>query len=258
MPYDLLGLYLKLPVFGMVLARLGGMLMFQPLLAGLVIPPTIRALLIVGLAALVTPFVEVTGETADTFGGMTLALGAQLLLGGLMGLAVRMCFIGLQMGGLLIAQESGLAFGQIADPTTGARQSVLSSFYLQVAAMIYLSVGGHRVLVAASLDSFRNMPLLGGTETITLGAQLLLDALAVGGELAVRVAAPVVLTLFLVNVAMGFISRTVPQLNIATVGFSLKSLVAFSIMAVSLPSAVTAFTEALGEIMGYLHEFLGS
>jgi flagellar biosynthetic protein FliR len=74
----------------------------------------------------------------------------------------------------------------------------------------------------------------------------------------VRVAAPVILTLFLVNAAMGFVSRTVPQLNILTIGFSLKGLVAFVLMAISLPAALEAFTDALETTVGWITELVGS
>jgi len=257
MPYELIGHYLKLPVFVMVASRLGAMIMMQPVFGALSVSMKLRALFAMGLAALVTPFVDVQHDLPDTPGGLALAMGAEILLGLLMGLAVRICFLGLQMGGQLVAQESGLAFGQIADPSTGDQQSVLSTFYLQLGAVVYLILGGHRMLVAACLDNFRTIPLLGEGGTFLAGAELLVGALAVGVEMAVRVAAPTVLTLFLVNIAMGFVSRTVPQINIATVGFSLKGLVAFFVIAISLPSAAAAFTDALERVTGWLMDLTG-
>jgi flagellar biosynthetic protein FliR len=254
MPYELIEQYLRLPVFVMVASRLGALIMIQPLFGALSVPIRLRALFVIGLAALVTPCVRADRGFPDTVGGLVLAMGGEILLGMLIGLAVRICFLGLQMGGLLIAQESGLAFGQIADPSTGDTQSVLSTLYLQLGAVVYLIVGGHRVLVAACLDSFQTIPLLGDSGSCLAGADLVIDAMAVGGQIAVRVAAPAVVTLFLVNVAMGFVSRTVPQINIATVGFSLKGLVAFFVIAISLPSAMAAFTDALECVVGFVME----
>ena len=75
-----------------------------------------------------------------------------------------------------------------------------------------------------------------------------------GMTVAIRVAAPAVITLLLITVALGFISRTVPQLNIATVGFSLKSLIAFVIMAVSLPTAMEIFTDQLVNVVGLIEQ----
>ncbi|HOO16762.1 MAG TPA: flagellar biosynthetic protein FliR, partial [Phycisphaerae bacterium] len=82
--------------------------------------------------------------------------------------------------------------------------------------------------------------------------------LTVASATAIRIAAPAVLTLFLVNLAMGFIARTVPQLNVVTVGFSIKALIGFAIMAVALPSAMNAFVSALDISLEWLHELIGT
>jgi len=258
MPLELLATYLKLPVFALVLSRLAGLIMFQPIIGGYGIPRNVQILLLLGLAALVTPFVKLSGATQLGPLAIVFAMGNELLLGVLMGLAVRMCFLGLQLGGQLIAQESGLAFGRVADPTTGAQQSILSGLYLQLGAVIFLIVGGHRVLLAVTLDTFNVIPLLGDQGTFIRGVGLVFDALTLGGEIAVRVAAPVILTLFLVTAAMGFVSRTVPQFNILTVGFSVKGLVGFVLMAISLPAALEVFTNALETVVGWIMELVGS
>ncbi len=258
MPFELFATYMKLPVFVLVASRLGGLIMFQPIIGGYAIPPNIRVLLVIGLAAMVTPFVQLGGAIPTQPLGIVFAMGSEVLLGALMGLVVRTCFLGLQMGGQVIAQESGLAFGRIADPTTGVEQSIISNLYLQLGAVIFLIVGGHRVVVAIALDTFKTIPLLGDSDTFIHGTDLLLDALTLGGEIAIRVAAPVILTLFLVNAAMGFISRTVPHFNILTIGFSIKGLVGFMLMAISLPSALEAFMDALEITVGWIATLVGS
>ena len=258
MPHELFALYMKLPVFMMVFARLAGLIMFQPILGALSIPMRIRAIFIIGLSALVTPFVHSAGVMPHTLFGLAIALGGEMLLGMLVGLVVAICFVGVQMGGTLVAQESGLAFGQIADPSTGEQMAVLSAVYVQLTGVVYLIVGGHRALLSVCLDTFETIPLLGETGLAQAGADMLVDALTVGGAVAIRVAAPAVLTLFLVNMALGFISRTVPQLNIVTIGFSLKALIGFVIMAISLPSAMMAFTDALELSLGWLSQLTGS
>jgi flagellar biosynthetic protein FliR len=257
MPLELLATYLKLPVFALVVSRLGGLIMFQPILGGYAIPRNMRVLLILGLAALVTPFVELSATAPTTPAGILLAMGNELLLGVLMGLTVGMCFLGLQIGGQIIAQESGLAFGRVADPTTGAQQTIFSNLYLQLGAVVFLIVGGHRALVAVALDTFDAIPLLGDAGTFSRGVGAAFDALTLGAEIGLRVAAPVLLTLFLVTAAMGFVSRTIPQFNILTVGFSVKGLVGFVLMAISLPAALEAFTDALEATVGWVAGLAG-
>ncbi len=257
MPYELLATYLKLPVFALVASRLGGLLMFQPVLGALAIPTRLRAMLILGLAAMITPFVALPANAPDTPLELLLAMTTEVLLGGIIGLAGVIAFLGLQWGGLLVAMESGLAFGRVVNPTTEEDETVVGIFYLQMAVVLFLVVGGHRALVAACLDTFEAIPLLSDRCGSAFGADLLLQALVLSGHVAFRVAAPALIALFLVNLAMGFISRTMPQLNILAVGFSLKSMIAFLVMAVSLPSATGAFVDATQMIYGWLNELIG-
>lgn len=256
MPIELLTEYLRLPVFLLVAARLGGLLMFQPVLGAMAVPTNVRALLVLGLAALLTPLVGLPAAAPDTSVGIVIAMATELLLGAVIGLVGVACFLGLQWGGLLVAQESGLAFGQIVDPTSEEEETVVGVFYIQMAVVVYLLLGGHRALVTACLDTFRTIPLLGDTGAATHGAELLLKALSVGGEVALRVAAPALLALFLVNVALGFVSRTMPQLNVLAVGFSIKGMLAFLLMAVSLPAALDAFTAAVGNAYQWLQTLI--
>lgn len=257
MPWEALAEYLKLPVFALVAARLGGLLMFQPVLGALAIPTPIRALLVVGLAALLTPFVRLPAEVPDTAAGIALAMGGEVLLGAMLGLVTVACFVGVQLGGLLIAQESGVAFGQVVDPTTDDEETIHGMFYLQLAIVVYLIVGGHRALIAACLDTFETFPLLSSVFTAQSAVDALTQMLATSGHVAFRVAGPTLLALFLVDVALGFVSRTMPQLNILAVGFSLKSLVGFAIMAVSLPPALDAFVSVLEEAFKWVRAATG-
>ena len=249
---ELLAVIGRLPVFAMVAARLGGAMTFMPVIGGLAIPARIRAMIVIGLAAAVTPLVDVSVAAPTSAAGVALALANELLLGVLLGLILRFVFLGLELGGLMIAQQSGLAFGQIADPTSGVEQSLLGAFYVQLAGVVFLIIGGHRVVLAVALDTFATVPLLGDGGLFADGVGTLVTALTTGTSIAIRIAAPVMLTLFLINVALGFIGRTVPQLNIVTIGFPIKGLLALMLMAVSLPMGIEAFTTALSEMVDWI------
>ncbi len=252
MPTELIAQYFDLPRFALVAARIGGMLMFIPALASMAVPTNLRVLLVLMLALLVSPVVAMPAALPDSFLGLLLGLALELALGILVGLVAVTCFIGLQMGALLVAQEAGLAFGQIVDPTSEEQETVLGVFYVQLGVVIFFVIGGHRALVDACLGTFRDIPLLGATVALDAAVSTLSRGLLLGCEVALRVAGPTLLTMLLVNVAMGFVSRTMPQLNVLAVGFSIKSLAAFIFLAVSLPVAANAFVGALEQS----HEWL--
>ncbi|MBK9120291.1 MAG: flagellar biosynthetic protein FliR [Phycisphaerales bacterium] len=258
LPTELLGVLLRLPIFALVAGRLGGLLMFQPVFGALSVPIRLRVLFVLALAALITPLVPLPADAPDTPLGVLLAIFGELLLGLLLGLVTSLCFLGMQFGGLLIAQESGLAYGQIVDPTNEEQDTVVGVFYLQLALVVYLILGGHRALLSACLDTFGDVPLLAATPAALLGGDLLVSALVLSTSLAIQVAGPVLLTLFLVNAALGFVSRSMPALNVLLLGFPLKAGLAFLLMAVGLPAAIDAFSAAVQEAYGWIDTLLAA
>ncbi len=256
MPLELLNLVLHLPTFALVAARLAGLILLQPVFAGLAIPVRIKAVLVIGLAAVMTPLAGRPPESISTAIGLALALGGEFGIGALLGLAARAIFVGIETAGTLIAQESGLAYGRIADPVNGVDSDIISAFYVQLSSVLFLLVGGHRTIISATLDSFGTVPLLSSAASWRDALDLALDCLGTGSSLAVRVAAPAVLTMMLVNVALGFVARTVPQLNVTTVGFTLKGLFGFLIIAISLPGAMDLMSDSLGQALADVDSLL--
>ncbi len=245
MPLDLLPYYLNVPVLMLVFSRLGAMIMFQPILAATSVPMMVRMLLVLALSLIVTPLIAPQVVAPTTLVGLVLAIGREVLIGGTMGLIMATLFLSLQIGGQLIAQESGLAFGRISDPNSGIDVDVLSSVYLQLGTVLFLLVGGHRVVVRICLDSFEAAPVAAAAAPTLAGTQIMVAVLQFGLEAALRIAGPVVIVLFLVNLAMGFVSRTFPQFNILTVGFTLKALLVFIFLAAALPAGADVFLEGV-------------
>jgi flagellar biosynthetic protein FliR len=256
MPLELFGYFVNLPFFFLVFARLAGMIMFQPILGALSVPRMARVVFVLALTGLMMPYAEVPADLPDTLVGLAIGMAQEVALGAILGLVMAIVFIGLQIGGQLIAQEAGLAFGQVADPSTSENMSIISSLYLQFGMMIFLIVGGHRVLMLITLDSLQAVPLMGGQALLFDGGEVVLAALTMSFEYAIRVAAPGVITMFLLNIAMGFVGRTVPQLNIMTLGFSLKGLLTFLVIAVSLPTAAMVFLESLEILLAGVRDWL--
>lgn len=256
MPSGLFAAFAFLPTFALVAGRIGGVALFLPAIGGMSVPVQIRALLVAALAAIVAPVVGGPAAMPASSIDLGMALVAEFGLGACVGLAIRMAFSGLQLGGLLIAQDAGLAYGQIVDPTNGFESDTLSMFYLQLGLLVFLFAGGLHEIVMATLRSFQSVPLLEAARLGEDGLELVLAALSAGLELGVRIAAPTLLTLLLANTALGFIARTVPQLNVAMVGFSAKGLIALTVMAATLPIAMNSFNSTLDTTVEWITQWL--
>lgn len=228
--------------FMLVVARLSGLFLIAPVFSSPMIPPKIKLMVLLVLAATLTPIVATTSpEVPASVLPLIIALATETIIGFAIGFSVAIVFAAVQLGASLIDTSIGFSMASIIDPINNAQGAVLGSFYSMVATLAFLSVNGHHWLLAGFKRSF---------EVVALGAvpdieQMMTNLFATFAQLfamAFQIAAPVLITLLLVDVVLGIVSRVVPQMNVFFVGIPLKIGVGLIAIIVSLP-AFTGFLE---------------
>ena len=227
-----------LPAAMLVVFRVSGLMIFAPVFGSNVLPLRVRILLafVIGLA--IYPLLH--GLGAVTTEGLRLDLFAlaplvalEILVGLVIGLVASLPLVAMQMGGLLMGQQMGLGFATFYNPAIGEDADVLGQLLFFLALVGFLVVSGHEAIMIAVMNSFGHVPLGGfviDSGLVTFITGMLLAAF----EVAIRVAAPVLAIIFLQSIAMGFVSRTVPQLNILSLGFPLRILVGLLVLIAGL------------------------
>ncbi len=225
---------LPLCTFLLVAARVAGLSLGAPILSGVQVPMTTRVLLTLALALVLTPTQLATPVTAPPqLVELAVMAAGEVLVGFAMGLGATVVIAGLQMAGAVIAQMSGLSLAEAFDPDSGAATPVLSQFLTIFAIVVFVLCGGHRLLVEGLLQSFVAMPL--GTATVDFDlVSALVTLVGEGFGLALRVAAPGIAAVLIATVGMAMLSRTLPQLNVMTLGFGVNVLAALGGLWLSL------------------------
>ncbi len=228
-------------LFTLVLARVSGVVMTVPVFGTPDVPAQVRALLGVALAVLVMPS-QWDAPVADpgTLLNYLVFVGSELVIGLSLGLGVAAVFSGIEVAGQMIAQASGLAIAEIFDPAQETNVSVFSRLLFLVTLAIFLSIGGHRMVMAGLLDTFQAMPPGSAAVPRSL-VETLATLVAASFSLGIRAAAPLVVSLLLANLVLGLIGRTLPQLNILVVGFGINSLLTLGVLAAALGGAAWVF-----------------
>ncbi len=235
---------LFLPLFALVLFRISGLMMTAPIYGSDAVPIRLRAGLAVVISfmlfPILSPHLPAHVSLATAFvGGM-----GELLIGLIMGLGMSLMFSGVQLAGMVIGQQAGLSLGQVYDPVSGGESTVLGQVFFLVAMTVFLVAGGHRELMRALLDSYQTIPVLGfrfENSMLSLVIGLLTSAYA----LALRMAGPVLMALLSASLVMGFLSRTMPQMNILSVGFMVRIFLALGATAFALSADGGAITDAI-------------
>ncbi len=213
--------------FLMTLFRISLILFVLPFFGGEGTPVPVKAALCLVLALALFPSLQFSGVKfpAHPF-NIVLMLAGELVLGLVLGLVVMFIFAAVRTGGQLIGFQMGFSMVNVMDPDTGASESVTSHFLNMVVLLTFLSLNGHLMLLQVLVDSFTLVPPGG----LFLSPALTKGVLELSGQmfsLGIKVAAPVVASLFLVDLALALVSRAAPQMNILMLGFPLKITVGF-------------------------------
>ncbi|QDV89176.1 flagellar biosynthesis protein FliR [Phycisphaerae bacterium RAS2] len=234
MPLSLLQLEMLLPAFMMVLARTAGAVVAVPMFSNAQIPAMVKVLLAVTLGFVAFPVVMPMLPTDVSLTQAATGLASEFLIGELLGLAAGAALFAAQMAGNVVSQQAGLSLGQVFNPMLDEETTVLDQLWFFGALMFFFAFRGHLAVVSALLGSFELVPPM----SITFDAGLLDVAAGLATsmfEATLRLAGPSVLALLATSLVLGFLTKTMPQLNILSVGFAFK--VAVGLVAVAATMA---------------------
>ncbi|OHB78609.1 MAG: hypothetical protein A2W31_12425 [Planctomycetes bacterium RBG_16_64_10] len=243
-------------VFTLVLARVSGLVATAPIFGSQEIPLSVRALLAVMLTCLVMPL-QSPPATAPmaALPDYLLGLAGELLIGLVLGLGIKILLVAMQLADQLISQLSGLSLADVFQPNLGTNVSVFAQFLLSVALAVFVVLGGHRMVMAALLDTFAALPP-GAAPAPAAVVEVMTTLLAQSFALGIRTAAPAMTALLLATLVLGLISRTLPQINIIAVGFGVNTLVALGALLLSLGAVAWTFQEQIEPVLDLLQAAL--
>jgi len=224
------------PTFLLVLVRLSAFFITVPLFSYRTVPAFHKVGLATALSIVVITTLDFPIIPLDSH--FLLLIIKECLVGISMGLIAYIVIMAIQIAGGLIDFQMGFAIANVMDPQTGA-QSPITGQYLYIFALLFLlSTNGHHLLIDGVYHSYEVLKI--NELSFSVGSELfvttIIKTFSMMFLLAVQMSLPVVGALFLVDIALGIVARTVPQLNIFVVGFPLKIIVAFLFLIVVMGS----------------------
>ncbi len=231
---NLVPLYILVGPFLLVLFRLLGILAFVPFFSTSTIPGNVKVLL--GLAITlcvwnVVPEVRGAGTTLpDSLMGLVVSIAGEMSVGLLIGMILGAIFAGIQLGSHMISQQMGLSLATLYDPAFEDQSTVIEQVAFWIALVVFLNMGGHREVINAVVYSYQTVPIGSGGLDHTVMVNTLLGALQASYHAATRVAMPGLGAFFVATLTNGLMSRSMPQLNLMSMGITLNLLVGFAMV----------------------------
>ena len=237
-------------VLVLALARVGGLFIMAPIFASRSAPVRVRAAIVFFMTLAMLPLLGSTPPAFAANAGAAVVLGMmafETLVGFTLGLVAQLTFGAVQMAGQLAGIQMGIGLSNLIDPQTEEHITSLAQWQNLLALLIFLSIDGHHILIRAVADSFAVLPLGGGLPS-SAGFGIVLDLAGGLFVVALKIAAPVMVLLLLVNAAMGVLAKLIPQLNVFIVGFPLNVAAGLFVLAASQPFTVRLLVTSFGEM----------
>lgn len=241
--------------FILIFTRVTAVLWLLPLFSSKAVSGFFKA----GLSLLIAYLLYGSIDVDRSFGNdpflLLLLVLKEVFIGLAIGFFVQILFMALNVAGEIIAIQSGFSFARFMDPTTMTNVTVIEQFKNLLAMMIFLAIDAHHILIRAMVASFQGVPI--GALTIQPPLyQYLINTTGRMLAIGFKIGAPVVVTLFLVELVLGMLSRLIPQVNIFIEGVPLKILVTVIMLSLSLgvvvPGVVSLFRGMDGDILRLL------
>ncbi len=191
--------------------------MAAPLLGHKGVPARVK----IGLAVLITYAIapglpQLPSVPVWSWAGLGIMI-EQTLIGAAIGLVLRVMFAVVQAAGDFIGLQMGLAFATFVTPD-GVNTMVLSRFLHLIAMMVFLAVNGHLIVIDTLAASFHTLPI-GYSGLNPAGFEMLARFGSTIFSSGLMLALPMVAALLIVNLSLGILNRSAPQLTVFSIGF---------------------------------------
>jgi flagellar biosynthesis protein FliR len=237
--------------FILVLSRISGVMISSPILSSRSVPSKLKILLAFIISLMIFPAISMVETIPASMPRLLVAVFNQVAFGLLVGLVISMVFAAIQAAGGFMDMQIGFGMSSLIDPATGVQATIVSRWFSMITLILFLGINGHHWLFLGLINSFKAASLEQSLITpglINYTIKAFTDIYVIG----FNIAAPVLMSILLVDITAGFIGKTAPKLNIMFIAFPFKVAMGYFMIFLSLSSLLFIFANILGDLRGPL------
>lgn len=238
--------------FILILLRVSTVLFLFPFFGSPSFPAFVKAGLSLALSIFLFPIIKMDVSIwPETVAGQILLGLSEVVVGLIMSFSVRVFVAAVQMAGNIAGFQLGFSMINVIDPQSGNQVSVLDQLFYWVVLVIFIELGGHQIILSALVDSFTL--LKPGYMQFGPGLAKKLIEMPTGMfVLGIKMSAPIMVTMILIDSAFGIMTKFAPQMNVLTVAFPVKISVGLFMSGFALTIfliACRSFVSGLGQLL---------
>ena len=219
----------QLTLFLYVMARMNGLVLFNPILGRRDIPGVFRAGFVLALSVFAVSVVRTKVEIPNTLFGLAAALLSELALGFVLGMVVNFFFYIPQLAGSIVDTQMGMTMNQIYDAASQANMSTTGVLLNILMMLLFFAANGHHTMLRIFLTAEGIVPF--GHWALT--APVLNGMLALFVEctvLGIKMCMPILAAELIAQLGMGILMKVIPQINVFSINLELKIIIGLSLL----------------------------
>jgi flagellar biosynthetic protein FliR len=229
----------------LLFARLSAVMMLAPGWGEQAVPATIRlAVAVLATAALAPSLVINAPPVPANIAEAIPLIATEIMIGLMLGGGARLLMSALQVAGATVGIASGLGFAQQLDPFANQPAAVFSGFFSLMGVVLVMAAGLHRIMIEAAADSYTVFPP-GAFPPVGDATTFVIDAVSNAFRLGIQIAAPVLVFSLIFNIALGLVSRLIPQIQIFMIAMPLSVLLGVAVTALGLGGGLMVWLEEM-------------
>ncbi len=236
--------------FLIIMARVGTLVMMMPGIGDRVIPARMRLTFALLLSLLLLPLLR---PSLPPFTGapepLMRVLILELLIGLMIGSAVRITVSAMQLAGTVIAQQMSLSFSSTVDPTAGVQNPTIATFLVLVATAMIFALDLHHLSIRGIHDSYVLM-MPGEAPSVGDATQLIVTTFVGAFRVGVQISAPFLVFAIIFNLGLGILSRLMPQLQIFFLAMPATILLGTLILLAAIGVMMNVFLAHFAGVLG--------
>jgi flagellar biosynthetic protein FliR len=219
----------------LIAVRLAMLFVSTPVFGDVPIPVMARVILILGLSAGFSGTLHFALPPHPDAAWLFAAVLHEVIVGGAMATGLFAGFGAFSFGGRLLDFQIGFGIANLIDLATKNNAPLLGTILSMLAVLIFFGLNGHLIMLKMLYLSFAKLPIGSTIASLNLGA--LIAYFSTCFVFGFAIVAPVVLCLFIIDMGVAFMSRTMPQMNVFVMSLGLKVIVGLLVLTISLPFA---------------------
>lgn len=249
----LTSLFEQTDIYLLIVVRLLGFFVIMPVFSGNNVPTITR----IGLSVIIAGIIISTQSVGpvvynNSIIGYSFLIIKEIVVGLILGFSVYLIFATLYLAGQLVDFQIGFSMVSVFDPLTQIQVPITGNLYYFLVSAIMVATNAHHTIFRALFYSYKALPI--GASNV-LSSELMSTLMKIITSyfiISVKIALPVIGAILVLDVALGLLARTAPQINIFSVGVPIKMIVGLIIIFVTsdmfIPISQNLFQEIYGNI----------